>query len=96
MPKNNAKKKITIDGLARIIAKGFENTATKQDLQELRKEIAGQFATKQEMRGGFKLITERIDMVQSDIRDLKISIEVDIRDLKHRVERLEQRVGIGV
>lgn len=88
MSKNNIKKKITTEAMARMVAKGFEETATKQDLAGL--------ATKQEMREGFQLIADRLDLMHSDIRDLKISVEVDIKDLYKRVERLEKRVGIAV
>lgn len=95
MPKKNSVKKITIETLARITAKGFENVATKDDLKNLatKDELKD---TKDEMRSGFKILADTLDLVRSDIRDLKISVEVDLKDLKHRVERLEKKVGLTV
>ncbi len=100
MIKNNTRKKITIDGLARMVAKGFEQTPTKQEFTGLRQEftgLRGEFTgLRQEMRSGFQILTDSLDLIRSDIRDLKISVEIDARDLKRRVERLEQRMGIEV
>jgi hypothetical protein len=39
MRKSN--KNLTIDDLAIMVQRGFENTATKQDLKELRQELTG-------------------------------------------------------
>jgi len=88
MVKKNAKTKITTEKLALMVAKGFENTATKDDLEKL--------ATKEEMRSGFRVVTNSLDLIRADIRDLKISAEVDVKDLKHRVEQLEKKVSISV
>ena len=94
MLKKSAKNKMTLETLARITAKGFENTATKDGLASLatKQEVNG---IKQEMQGGFKIVTDTLDLIRSDIRDLKISVEIDLKDLKHRVERLEKKVGLN-
>ena len=76
---------MTIETLARITAKGFEDTATKADITGVR----------HEMHAGFRVVTDTLDLIRSDIRDLKISVEIDLKDLKHRVERLEKKVGLN-
>lgn len=86
MVKKKTKTKITTESLVLMVAKGFENTATKDDLKE--------FATKQEMREGFQIVNDTLGLIRDDIRDLKISVEIDLKDLKNRVERLEKKVGI--
>ena len=98
MLKKNAQKKITAEELARMVARGFENTATKDDLKELatQQELTqGLASVRQEMRSGFQVVTDTLDLIRSDIRDLKISVEIDAKDLKHRVERLEKKVGLS-
>ena len=86
MVKKKTKTKVTTEKLALMVAKGFENTATKDDLKE--------FATKKEMREGFQIVNDTLGLIRDDIRDLKISVEIDLKDLKNRVERLEKKVGI--
>lgn len=72
MLKKNSTKKITIESLARMTARGFETVATKEDLKNLvtKDELKD---TKHEMRNGFKVLGDTLELVRSDIRDLKIS-----------------------
>lgn len=87
MIKKKAKTKITTEKPALMVVNGFENTATKDDLKEL--------ATKKEMRDGFQMVNDTLGLIRDDIRDLKISVEIDLKDLKNRAERLEKKVGMG-
>jgi len=41
MIKKSKKSKITIDKLAAMVAKGFENTATKDDIEGLKSQLEG-------------------------------------------------------
>lgn len=76
---------MTIEELAIIVAKGFENTATKQDIADLRLEIGGV-----ESRLNKKI--ERLDLKVDDIADaIRQLDEVDIHDLQRRVMVLEKK-----
>lgn len=68
--------------LARIIAAGFEQTASKQDLENVRQEL------KQDIQR-IDLNIERIDV---RLDNLAPQFEVD--DLKRRTLKLEKKTGI--
>ncbi len=71
-----AKKKITIEDLARMIAEGFRQTATKVELGELRSELG---EVKQELRE----VSERVRVVESLLTSNRIErIEDDMRRVK--------------
>ena len=77
MIKKKAKTKITAEKLALMVAKGFENTATKDDLKNLatkQEMIHGLADVRQEMRGGFQVVNDTLGLIRGDIRDLKISV----------------------
>ena len=76
--------------------KGSKNKITIESLARMTARGFESVATKDEMRNGFKVLADTLELVRSDIRDLKISAEVDLKDLKHRVERLEKKIGLAV
>ncbi|MDP3764462.1 MAG: hypothetical protein Q8Q95_02470 [bacterium] len=63
------KKKTTIEDLARMVAKGFEETATKKDLGDLRLEMNRRFDKVENII----LIDHkrRIEKLELDIKELK-------------------------
>lgn len=73
---------MTIEGLAQMVANGFEKTATKQDLKELR----------EEMRGGFSFLGQAIENL--DVRISSYATEWNRRfdELHEWVEQLEDRL----
>lgn len=78
------KKEITIDDLALMIAKGFNNTDTK--FKELKSEIA---ETKNELKAEIKEL-------KLDIREIKTNLnkkvdKIDHNTLAYRVEKLEKK-----
>ncbi|OGF77412.1 hypothetical protein A3H04_04600 [Candidatus Giovannonibacteria bacterium RIFCSPLOWO2_12_FULL_43_11c] len=94
-----AKKIMTIEALARItqnefsglrkaINDGFENTPSKGDLWEIQADI----------RHGFKQVGE-------DIKEVKVvlpptlravgKLELDVKEITKRLERVERKVGLG-
>lgn len=87
-----AKRKMTIEDLAVLIKRGFDQTATKQELKEWLYELR-------------KDITERLDAIEDDIRDLKIAVgplvrivaalETDVRNLHVRLGRVERKIGLA-
>lgn len=86
------KQKMTIEDLALMVKRGFDDTtsrmATKQDLAELRKEFH-----------------ERMSIMEDDIHDIKIALgplvrvvaalESDVQHLNMRVNRLERKMGLA-
>ena len=80
------KKQVKIEDLAVMIKNGFDQTATKQELQELRKDTAGMFdLMMREMRD--------VKITLGPLARTLAAHDVDIINLHRRVERLEKRVG---
>jgi len=78
------KKNITIDDLALMIAKGFEETAKKVDLESLEKEIDFQFGE----------VNERLDRIEKVLFwDYKRRIEKLEGEVKELQRDFRQLVG---
>ena len=85
MVKNN-NKGTTLDDLANMVAMGFENTATKDDLKELRLELKGDIY-------GLAKKVDKLDFQMDEVHDiLKRFEENDILNLQKRVQILEKAV----
>ena len=85
MVKNN-NKGTTLDDLANMVARGFENTATKDDLKELRLELKGDIY-------GLAKKVDKLDFQMDEVHDiLKRFEENDILNLQKRVQILEKAV----
>ena len=84
--KENKNGKITLEKLANMVARGFENTATKDDLKELRMELKG------DIHALAKKV-DKIDYQMDEVYDiLKRFEENDILNLQKRVQILEKAV----
>jgi len=99
------KKKTTINDLAILIKKGFDQTATKEELRPLAtKEELRQLVTKREFRketGGIKEeireLKEQILRLSGDVSQLKEEVHRDnpfVEDLLRRMRVVEKKVGI--
>ncbi len=76
----------TLDGLANMVARGFENTATKHELKELRTEL------KEDIQTLAKKV-DKLDYQIDEVYDiLKRFEENDILNLQKRVQILEKAV----
>src|SRR3989344_2928808 len=91
-------KKMTLENLAAMVARGFEQTATKKELELLAtKKDLEQLATKKELMG----VLEILDAMRSDLNYVRNStknlhlLERDVQDLQHRMSRLERRAGLA-
>jgi len=92
MKKAVKKGKMTIDKLAIMVAKGFENTATKEDLKNLEARMEAKMATKTDMEG----IKNQIEGVNNRIDEMSLN-RVKYEDhnkLKVRVDFLEKKLEI--
>ena len=83
-----AKKQMKIEDLAVMIKKGFDSTATKAELQELRKETLE----------GFRIMGDDIRDIKITLGPLVrmvAALDSEVVSLKNRVARLERKAGIG-
>ena len=75
------KKETTIDQLARMVQKGFESTASKEDLRELRTDFDGRFEIMQKRLDRIEnlLITSidrRFERIEDTIRLVKTKLRL--------------------
>jgi len=75
----NKNGKMTLSKLARMVAKGFEKTATKEDLNEL----------KSEMNARFGKLEYQVDEMHEILNRFE---EGDILDLQKRIKIVERAV----
>lgn len=93
-----AKKKVTIETLAAMVKRGFDQTATKTELAAVREEIS-------DIRKELSIFRAELERLGADIHDIKITLglvaravasqEAEIKNLQHRVIRLEKKVGLA-
>ena len=88
MIKKREKSKMTIDKLAIMVARGFENTATKDDIKNMAtKDDLKDLETR--MNGKFEGVNRRID----DMSMNRVKYE-DYDKLKSRMNLIEKKVGL--
>lgn len=80
----------SIEELARITAKGFENTA---------KDIGGVKADVADLKSDVHALKSDVQVLQTDVSDIKLRLDnlapkFEVRDLEKRVVRLEEKAGI--
>ena len=86
--KNEKSGKMTIDKLAIMVARGFENTATKDDIKNMAtKDDLKDLETR--MNGKFEGVNRRID----DMSINRVKYE-DYDKLKSRMNLIEKKVGL--
>ena len=83
-----AKEKMTIEDLAVMVKRGFDQTASKQDLAELRKEF-------HERMSNIEDDVHDIKGALGPLVHMVAAMDTDIRNLNMRVNRLERKVGLG-
>ena len=90
---NKNKKGVTLDDLANMVARGFENTATKSELKELESNMDIRFS-KVDLR--FDDIEKKIEKVDSRVDEVYEILtrfeEGDVLDLQNRIKILERTV----
>lgn len=75
--------KITNEDLARMVAKGFEKTATKDDLKEVRSDL--------------RTLESKVDNIDKNVKEINMKIhDIDDSVRRHstRIERLEENAGV--
>jgi hypothetical protein len=77
-----SKKDISNEVLGRMIAKGFENTATKDDIKNLKADL-------------IRETTEiRQDLEDLELKIGNLAYAFDVKDLKKRMDVVERKIGI--
>lgn len=89
------KRHVTIDDLAVMVKRGFDQTATKEELRGIRNEM-------QEFR---KDVIDEFEKINADIHDINITLgplvrmvaamELELKSHSMRIERLERKLGLG-
>ena len=88
-------KKITLESLARMIERGFEEVATKKELGNLRSYVVDRFAAMDLRLGDIDNQIDQIKKILGPLARTVAQTEIEIRDLRARVMRLERRTGIA-
>jgi len=81
-------KAMNMDQLAKMVAAGFDNTATKDDLEGVR---GGIKRLEQKVGDGFSQVDKRLGIVETK---LDKALYQEMSHIEARVKRLEQKVGI--
>ena len=85
------KKNITIEDLASMVARGFENTSTKSDIKRLEDKFSS-LITK------VSLLVAKLSWLERGQEDIKLKLDnvayrFELVELQRRVELLEKKVG---
>ena len=85
--------KITNEELARMIARGFEETASKKDIVQLREELKGDI---QQLDSRMDHLDARMGRMEADLHEVKENIvyKYEFEDFEGRVKYLESKLGI--
>ena len=83
-----AKRHMTIEDVAGMVKRGFDQTSTKQDLHEFRKEVNDRFNTVEDDIRDIKIALGPLVRVVA-------ALESDVRSLHARVSRLERKTGLA-
>ncbi len=103
------KKNITLDDVARMVQEGFAETASKKSVENLAISVENLTASVEErfeaVGRHFISLENRLDtlgqallLLREDVQGIRkeaIQNEIDIRDLKNRVSRLEKKFGMS-
>jgi len=88
---------ITLEQLAHMVQRGFEQTATKEDLKGLERrfdDVDNRFEGIERILGSIDTELKEIKTVLGPLVRTVAVMEMDIHDLQSRVERLEKKVGL--
>lgn len=89
-----SKKAMTIEDLAVLVKRGFDHTASKEELNDFKREVRKEFGG---IKSEIKELREHILHLAADISRLKEDMNRDdpfVEDLLHRMREVEKRVGI--
>jgi hypothetical protein len=86
------KKKTTLDELARMVARGFEQAASKEVLKSLETRVDNEFKLLRAETGtGFQDLKHMLQPLDETVQ----SHDAELQELRERVDRVEKQLGIG-
>lgn len=85
------KKKVTIENLARMIEKGFQQTASQNDIIKLEKRITALEKIASDQDKGIKGLIQGQEDIK--IRLGQIAFRFELEELEKRVRKIELQVG---
>lgn len=93
------KSKTTLESLARMVANGFANTATKVDIQRLDVRMDAMDARIDTMTLQINVMTSQLGFLESGQEDIKLHLDnvaykFEVKELDRRVKTLEKKIGI--
>jgi len=94
------KKQMTIEDLAKMVKKGFDDTqedinGVRKELKDTKQELKDDVKNlRQETKDGFKRVNARLDIIEGDIRDFVNRDEFE--DLLARVKLVEKMMGLKI
>lgn len=80
--KRTAPQKVTLDTLARMVAAGFAETATKKDLESLRTELKGDIAR---LEGRVTGLEDRVTGLEGEIHNVEDRLSARIDGIALRI-----------
>jgi len=94
-------RKTTLEQLAQMVQRGFEQTSTKEDLKRVREDVR---TLRVDMENRFEGVDRRLDAIEMEVKEVRTvlgplartvaEMEFDLQDLRSRVERLEKKAGL--
>jgi len=92
------KKNITIDGLASMVARGFENTSTKSDVKRLEDKVSSLDVKVSSLDTKVSSLDTKVSSLERGQEDIKLKLDnvayrFELVELQRRVELLEKKVG---
>jgi len=100
--KKQTTEKMTLEKLARMIQIGFEETASKKELQALREEMDERF---EQVDQRFQGMDNKIDALYFEIKEINSVLPPLVRAMSHfegemlnfrqRLNRVEKKVGLS-
>ena len=89
-------KEVTNEELARMIAKGFEATASKVDFDDLKTDIKRIDDKMSHLDGRIDHLDARMGRMEADLHEIKGNIvyKFEFEDLASRVKYIESKLGI--
>ena len=85
-----------VDNLARIVAKGFEQTATKNDMVGLKNDIVSLKTDIARLELEILEVKERVSYIERDTAEIRKGLisRVELEDIWARLSLVEKKLGI--
>ena len=90
MPKKD--QKITLERLAQMIERGFADTVSRKEFHVFRDETEKGFVA---LENKFDALAHVLKLIQEELTLFRRQTDVEVLELRARVERLERKLGMA-